>query len=604
MFETIKPLSPGMLSNRSLNLTTNQPKTVLVPPVNVNVQSNDDVFSELNSRFVDVTEKTTRYYKTDIIPPTSNAQLLLAMKFFVYAFFAMNGLIFVVAFLIPLRMDLPYGGLDPREIQYSIDHLVIMVIPMLVPLVRCMAFSWSQEFYHYVIQIILVEGFLMIFVAMWWNAGLPLLLTLVLSGIVNSVVAQWFFAGSFLKTVKDLPSLVPPTFKRQIDHTVLEEGAPNNEDCLRLFGYQDQRPADYYRERCGVYGDKDGMQHVTAMQNCYSQALFPRSHFAAWKREPNDLTDLNAFMYCDGVLYLFCCYCTSAFAGLWLGQTVFKNILHGLYMLLIVSGLAVLRGLTLLLANRRLGEALGVAVAEKEFIAHDVVRHQGEKAENDLGYVDINTTNGGGSPFFVGGYSVVGGEVDRGMGGGRLNLTSMWLNVQAVFDFVGASYLATICSNIATESKFMIEAISAFEFKKIAAARWEVSITMLLNSICQMFLLMLMAIMYFGTYFDEIDPPELLIGVLGTACLLCATVKMCEALRFAATILADGESTPRHFCVSETVMLAVTLFLVVFILLFCYLMPIAFEQDFPLGKCSSTSVYQDLFPSACARAQR
>jgi len=160
-------------------------------------------------------------------------------------------------------------------------------VPLLLPLVRCMAFSWSQEFYHYVVQICLVEVCLIVFVAMWWSPGLPLLLTLALSGVANSVVAQWFFAGTFLQTVKDLPSLVPPTFKRQIDHTVLEEGAPNNEDCLRLFGYQDQRPADYYRERCGVYGDKDTMQHVTAMQNCYAQALFPRSNppFATWKRE-------------------------------------------------------------------------------------------------------------------------------------------------------------------------------------------------------------------------------------------------------------------------------------------------------------------------------
>merc|ERR1719237_1299609 len=112
-------------------MATNQPHTKPTLPVNMNVQSNDDVQAELASRFVDVTEKTTRYYKTDIVPPTSAAQLLLAMKFFVYGFFVMNLLVFVVAFLIPLQLELPYGGLDIRDWDLCLDHLILMGIFLL-----------------------------------------------------------------------------------------------------------------------------------------------------------------------------------------------------------------------------------------------------------------------------------------------------------------------------------------------------------------------------------------------------------------------------------------------------------------------------------------
>jgi len=593
MFETIRPNESRTLTQKPANI----PETSPVPPVCVNVQSKEAVYSELASRFVAVTNNCERYYQTDIVPPSTHSQFLRGMKFFVYGFWFWNAMIFVVSLLIPFRLDFPYGRLDINDFDLSLEHAAIMTVVLLLVAVRCIALTWSAEFYNYVQIMFLLELSLSIFTALWWSPGLPLLMVLIVSGLLNAYITQWYFTGAFLQTVKVMQSLVPPGFKRLIDHTILDEGAPTCEDFLRIGGYKDHRPAEFYNERCGVFGGKTELKHVLALQNCYAQALFPNVRFAEWKRTVSEIVDLQIWKYLDGLLYAFVMFVSTAFTGLWLGQVLSRNYSAWTSMLFVVAPIVVLRVLQFILTNQQLLRALGVAVAEKEWLAHDIVRHSGEREQMDLGPIDVTVGNGGSSPYYVGGFAVDGGIVDRGMGGGRLNMSFMWLALWVASDQVGASYVSAIANNLASETRFMIEHFTSYEFKQIAAAKWELSITLVINSMAQMLLFMLMTVLYFGTYFSTEEIPSGLVGVIGIACFLSAALKTIRTVNFAADVLSDNSPSPRQFCVSETIMFTVTLFLCLCVIMIWVLFPIMFNYDPPAPHCE---VLNRFFPSLCA----
>merc|ERR1711879_404345 len=107
---------------------------------------------------------------------------------------------------------------------------------------------------------------------------------------------------------------------------------------------------------------------------------------------------------------------------------------------------------------------------------------------------------------------------------------------------------------------------------------------------------------YFGSYFykNRIAPPFPVILLLGASIFVGSVFDMGQALQFALVIMQPrGEKTPRTTCVSESVMFTILLFMITCILFIFYLMPIAFQVDFPLGGCE---MYSHFFKSACSNA--
>jgi hypothetical protein len=254
------------------------------------------------------------------------------------------------------------------------------------------------------------------------------------------------------------------------------------------------------------------------------------------------------------------------------------------------------------MTNQQFHRALGIAVAEKEWMAHDIVRHEGEREQMDLGPIDMTVGNGGNGPYFGGGYQVMGGTVDRGMGGGRLNLCFMWLALWVAADAVGASWVSAISNNMASETRYMIEHCTSFEFKNFPATKWELSISLVLNSMTQMLLLMLMTVLYFGTFFDNEDLsredfPLRLLTIIGVTCFSSSLLKTLMTMNFANNVLSRESPSPRQFCVSETAMATVAIFISVCVIMIWALFPMMFNYDPPAPHCE---VLKGVFPGFCA----
>lgn len=606
MFETLRPTLAAR--ERSVLQAANIPQTSFAPPVNAGIQSAEEVNIKLRTRHSEVSDKIEWFYNNDIVPPSTQCHLLRSLKMFLYSFYIWNALVFFVAFMVPWRLEIPYGGLDVRDFFDNLNwtRILIMGVALLVSGARCLTLIWSYDFYNYAICLGLFEAILSGFLALWWSPGLPLLVALVLFGVINLCVAQWYYAGFFALIVMQMADRIAKCTNMDDDHTDATLSAGTRITMMefwRFMGVKDNKPEDMYDERCGVYSNVDHPEHIEALQKCYDQAIHPASNIAEWEREGDELASLGAINYGDGIVHALSWFVTSALAGLWLGQCAFRTELHTAYALVVAALLLLVRVLSFLSTNRWLARALGVAVAEKEWLSYDITWHAGERNQGNLQAVAVSAENGGDGPWFMGGFAVDGGVVERGVGGGRLNLTFMWLCAFTVAEFVGASMVAKICSNVASETRFMFADLTAYEFKKLWAARWEVTIATILLQIVQMLLFLWMVALYFGTYFDgQVRPPAALICVLGLIGLASATLRTIEAFQFAVRMLWQAKEPvgPRNLWTSETVMLAISLLFLVVVLIVAYLMPIALETDFILGKCETA--YRSVFPSACALA--
>mmetsp|Transcript_79598 Transcript_79598/g.170683 ORF Transcript_79598/g.170683 Transcript_79598/m.170683 type:complete len:627 (-) Transcript_79598:56-1936(-) len=607
MFETLRPARERSYVQPQ---PANIPKTSPVPPVNVGVQSAQEVNLALRTRQERVSENIEWFYDNDIVPPSTQSHILRSLKMFLYSFYLWNAVIFFVAFMVPLRLEIPYGGLDVRDFVDNLNwtRILIMVLASLILGVRALALTWSYDFYNYAIVLGMMEAGIAGGVALWWSPGLPLLLALIFFGVINLVVSQWYYAGFFALIVMQMADRIAKCTNMDDDHTeeTLQAGSKiTMNEFWRFMGVKDNKPEDMYDERCGVYANVDHPEHIEALQKCYDQAIHPASAIAEWERDGDELASLGALNYVDGIVHALSWFVTSGLAGLWLGQCAFRTEFHTAYALAVTALLLLVRVLSFLCTSRWLMRALGIAVAEKEWLSYDITWHAGERDQGNLHPVAISAEEGGNGPWFMGQFAVDGGVVERGFGGGRLNLTFMWLCAFAVSEFVGASMIAKICSNVASETRFMFADLTAYEFKKLWAARWEVTITTILLQIVQMLLFLWTIALYFGTYFDgEVRPPAALIFVLGLIGLASAALRTAEALQFASRMLWQEKDPnglgPRNMWTSETVMLAISLLFLVVVLLVAYLVPIALETDFILGKCETA--YRSVFPSACALA--
>lgn len=560
-------------------------------PMSVNMQTKAEISSELQTRRDVVTERAMNSYQSDIIPPSTHSNILRSLKFFLYLFYGWNIFMFLYGFFIPFRLDYPYGGLNPQEFDLQKSHILIMVIVLLLPMIRFLGFTWSKDFYHFATYLLFLETSMCFFVAVWWSPDAPLLMLFGVIGLVNICVAQHYFTNIFIDTVNQLPFLVPPSHKMMFDNTDTQGGMPNFEDLFRTMGVKDVRPQEMFDERCGVYGGKDQMSHVFAMQRCYAQAVIPAAKFVPWDRgEPGQswiTWDLTArwwpIYYFDGLIHLAAMQFISATLGIFLGTTVVKIFVenhefdrHVFFIMCMVFLIWIWRLLGFVRLDRQLRQCMGVAVSEKEWLSYDIIQHAGLREENLMGTIDMNASlnpmlSSSIGPYYVGGYhkfySGLATDVEQGLGGGRLNLTFMWLCAQSVADFTGASFMGRLCSNLAVETRYMIKAFTKFDFQRIEETRWELS----------MYLIILTVLNYVTwqiaeRFFEEVYPNSWFLGTKHhtkhyhqvapgvTSVDLASVFQVIRACWFGYSVLdclrpGHRADTPRRVCIGESILL-------------------------------------------------
>lgn len=564
----------------------------------------DPLIETLNERHELVTQLTKKYYQGDVIPPSTKSQILRAQKFSVFYYYCINAVFFLYCFFIPLWLPDPYyGGMDVRDFQASQASILLMVVLLLLPLIRFVILSWTAEFYHYGCVLVTFELLILIFVGYFWSPGMPVVLVLFISNLLNLVVTQLYWKDYFTRIVRDLEILVPPSAGQLIDNTELSLRPGLNDlymDFRRLWGFTKYRTsADLYDERCGVFSGKEQISHVKAMFCTYMQAIDPTGRWVLWRHLPYDLWHGHLWGLLDGLLNTFVSNAAYAFSGLWLGKVLFINWFHGGYALVLGCSMICIYCVSYYRTTHWLEEGLGVAVAEKEWLAFDVVRHQGAREAMSFDVLDLAAS---GDQSATQSYDLA-AAARQSVGlntimRGRLNLTFMWICVASVADFIGESYLAKLYWNLASETRFMVEALTPYDFKLYQHARWEVMMKGIFIKIVQNFILILTSCLYFGGYYFDTPLPIPLMFIIGASCFLHSILKVTEAMQFAFTILGEGKNTHRHAFVAESIVLVMFIFVLINILIWLYLLPIEKRWDLPVGKCNlDLNVW--LFPSAC-----
>merc|ERR1719277_316808 len=113
---------------------------------------------------------------------------------------------------------------------------------------------------------------------------------------------------------------------------------------------------------------------------------------------------------------------------------------------------------------------------------------------------------------------------------GHLNLVHMWLCTAAIADFIGESYLAKVYWNLALQSRYMVEALTYFEFRLYHDSKYEVLHKGTLIRIFETLMLTVMCCLYFGSFFPNAWVPVPLMAFLGAACFVSSILKLMEAV--------------------------------------------------------------------------
>lgn len=559
----------------------------------------------LADRYKTVSELTQNSYSGDVVPPSIKSQALSAQKFGVIYYYLVNMAFFVYSVFVPLVAPPPYfGGIDPHDFHGNGAHLTIICVVLAIVLVRFVVMSWTAEFYHFILLLAMFEISFMLFTAVFWSPGAPLLLMMFLSNLLNMSVSQAYWKSKFLAVIADLPSLVPPAAPHAQDNTDalfhFNDFGSLAADLVRLLGFKKfKSAAALYDERCGVFGTKDQMSHVKALHYAYMQAVEPRARWAPWSVENagvlgEELPCADVFWMVRGALRTLVSNIVHCLAGLWLGTVLFVD--WRLAPFAIPTAIVVV--VAFFVSARRcfmwLEEALGVAVAEKEWLAFDVVKHSAQREEMTFDVLDVMGTSGAGTLKD----KVMNPQY---MQTGRNNMVFMWLCVANVADFIGEAYLARTYWSIALQTRYMMEALTPYDFRYFSHAKWEVTYQGTLIKAFQNLILVFMACLFTGNYYSPPTTavPAGVVSLVGAAAFFQSLLLVGEAISFAISILGDkGSATHRHKFVSEWVVLVATIFAVTNVMIWLYLLPITRHWDLPVGRCKA-EFNQALFAGAC-----
>jgi len=544
----------------------------------------------LEERQINVDRITKTYYRGDVIPPTSRSQVVLALKFSALYHAVVHISIFLYAFFLPgFAPTSAFNGLDHAHVAAAEGHCLFFGLAVAMPIFGLCLLGFSAEFYLVGLSLAWIEIVTCVFVCVFWSCGLPLVLTFLASHLVNAIVGQYFYKKQFITIVELLQELTPPSaVPRKRDQTELSLWpgfAETYSDLQKMLGFLIQKSqAQLYGERCGVFNraEQDKVTHARAMQLSYMQAISPNSPCVPWTHNTLELSGVDPFGLLDGLLGMAVSFCCYGLSGLWLGRVVFYDFNQWAFAVTAAVPTFAMLVASFCWTASWLEEALGVAIAEKEWLAFDVVGHAGERQDVTTKALDSLPQN---SNIWTG-----------GEGHGRLNLVTMWLCVSAVADFIGESHVARLYMNLAVESRYMVEALTPYNFRLLGHMKWEINRWSTLFKAVQALLMASMACVYFGTYFPSGVPVPAL-AAIAVACFLQSVCKLIEASQYFFTVLGVGKNMTRHDWVSEWILLVIAVFIMINVLVWLYMVPMLKHWSFPLGACEGMN--KALFPGIC-----
>jgi len=552
----------------------------------------------LDKRYHAVTTQTQNYYTGDIVPPSTKSQVIRAQKFSVLYYYLMNFVFFTYSLLVPILTKPPaFGGLDLRDFHVGPPQIVVMVVVLAIPLLRLKVMSWTTEFYQLAALLLGLEIALIAFTVAWWSPGIPVLFMIFLANLLNMGVSQYYWKKQFQLTVAELEQLVPPAPPKSKDTTdktlgVFSNFADLKEEFNRLWGFKKNRSIPVlFGERCGVFNTRAApLSHPKALALTYMQALNPRETLVEWGRDAAALWDLNLLGLADGMLDTFITNVAFSLAGLWAGQVLFVEWgHHGVLSLLCSCSMVAIGAMAYVRTRTWLEDAVGVSVTEKEWLAHEIVKHPADREELVYDTLDVTIMPSSGKQHMT-------GDAEHQLNG-RLNFVFMWICVASIADFIGESYLAKMYWNLSVETKSMMEALTPFNFKLYQHAKWEVTSLAIVVKSIQNLLFIMMASIFFGTYYENEELPVILMGAIGTACFVMSITKAVEAVGYSFTVLRNG-NTARHKWVSEWIVLVLMIVVVTNLGIWLYFLPIMKSWNLPIGGCNAV-VNQYVFPGKC-----
>jgi len=235
---------------------------------------------------------------------------------------------------------------------------------------------------------------------------------------------------------------------------------------------------------------------------------------------------------------------------------------------------AVLAGVTLAAfvfnifnVQRIMSRAVGVPVAEKEWMAIDVLEKIQDKKQFRARALNNQDKN-------------------------RLNLTYLWLCASAAADSFGAGLISKLSSNCALMTKVMLEVSTSYEFVGFEKSRWELLLQGNMINTVQAGLLGIMGVLYFGALGPDVGHPIF----WGSAVFLLSLTGLLLRIREASRLWTKLEA---HQPVERIVMTAfAAIFCLSLVVLLTCMVPIIVGNGALFGGCGF-EVYSDLFPGLC-----
>jgi len=286
-----------------------------------------------------------------------------------------------------------------------------------------------------------------------------------------------------------------------------------------------------------------------------------------WLREPFSRT----MMFLEGCTTNLVWMLSLGFAGAELGMLISGKATTADTPRMIA---AVLAGVTLAAfafnifnVQKIMSRAVGVAVAEKEWMAIDVLEKIQDRKKFRARALNNQDKN-------------------------RLNLTYLWLCVSAAADYFGAGLICKLSSNCALMTKVMLEVTTSYEFVGFEKSRWELMLMGNVINAVQACLLGIMAVLYFGAFGAEAERPVF----WGTAVLLLSLMGILLRIREAARLWSKLEA---HNPAERIIMTAFAgMFCLNLVVLLTCMLPIIVGNGALFGGCG-VQVYSDLFPGLC-----
>jgi hypothetical protein len=556
----------------------------------------------LKSRHDNVKGSISYSVNVDVVPPTTKANFMSFLKVNFWMFHLVCVAFFVGSTVLAIRMDFPYGGMNPQDFNCG-DHSIVLIIVGVLLAARFASILWRRTFFQLVEVLFLLEFTLCVFTIMWWSYGLPLIVIGLGSVLLNQSIFQRFWYQKLLETVTHMDELVPKKPpSRSKDKTNLST-VPGYEEMTHMMGLNEKKAHDHNEHKSGHFQARSHKhKHLDALQRAYARSLgrddIPASSTptAAIGSEWDSIDKRveNTFIMCldiiggwaNTVVWMGTCI----LLGLWLGETVkvtnWTTSNHMCLILTIVFGVAWL--ISVMRTYALLSHARGIPVAEKEWLTYDLAT--GSHSKHALALSSMDAQDG-----------AFGEDHDES---GKSNLVYCWKCAFDVARRTGCAYLGSICKNLAGQSREMIQDLTEFEYRRPLAAFWDITIDGVVTQVFVTLLFISASILFFGSpIFATQAPPNGAVLVIGLACIGSGFRKTLDVIGYTQTLAGGGDNDHRAMVVGESVLLIFVLFCLSGLAI---LLLVTMLSDNPpyAGLCQDSwnGYVNKLIPGACLRA--